>query len=146
VKFSVSSPAQGPALDLTDLHLRGRGGESLLANGDFAGGLDRWFFSADDFLPWHISSVPVAVLFDQGWLGLAAFAALGVLVFVRGLRYAWQGDRMSAAMLGATLGLAIVGMVNSLTDSPRCLLMLMLLPLLCCNSWRGADSAASGRA
>ena len=132
IKFALHTPADGAVVDVTDISLRDAGGHELLANGDFRDKLDHWFFSTDIDPPWHIHSLPVTVLFEQGWFGVAAWALLLGTALVRGARYAWAGDGRAAAALAALLAFLVSGSLNTLIDEPRFLFLLLLVAALCC--------------
>ena len=127
VKLSLFNANTHAVVDVDTLRLRAVNGADLLANGDFSHGLDRWFFTVDNDRPWHIWSLPVAVLFDQGWLGVAAFSLFVMIGLWRAGRGAWQGDPMAGAMLASTVGFLVIGSLGSLVDSPRLLLLFLLL-------------------
>ncbi len=79
-------------MDLALVSLRDSSGKELIRNGDFAAGMDYWFFSVKNHLPWHIKNVLVSSYFDTGLLGMIAFVFLILIVFVRLVRQASQGD------------------------------------------------------
>ena len=99
----------------------------LLRNGDFSAGLDHWFFSTDVDPPWHVHSTPVAVWFEQGWLGVLAWSLAAGLAVCAAARRAWRGDLNGAAVLAALLAAGVCGTVNTLTDAPRFLTLLLVL-------------------
>ena len=132
VKLSLQTPAGGTAIDVTDISLKTSAGNELLSNGDFRNALDRWFFSTDTDPPWHIHSLPVAVLFDQGWFGVVAWTVLLVSSLHLGARRAWHGDRFAAAALAALVAFLVVGALNTLIDEPRFLFLLLVGTALCC--------------
>jgi hypothetical protein len=113
----------------------------LLRNGDFAAGLDHWFFSTDIDPPWHVHSTPVAVWFEQGWLGVLAWSLAAVLAVCAAAQRAWRGDLTGAALLAALLAAGVSGSVNTLTDAPRFLTLLLLLLWLA--GERGSTSAGT---
>lgn len=130
VKLSIQHSGGLGVIDLDDVRLVDLDGRDLLANGDFSRGFDRWFFSVDNDLPWHVWSLPVTILFDQGWLGLLIFT-LVFLVSIRRLgRAISKGRREYAAVMGALLGVLILGTVNSIIDSPRILFLLITLVMI----------------
>jgi hypothetical protein len=144
VKLSLHTPESGAFVDVTDIRLQTKNGDQLLSNGDFQHGLDRWFFSTDVDPPWHIHSLPVAVLFDQGWFGVAAWTLLVLTAIHRGSRSAWRGDRHAAAALAALLAFLVSGSMNTLIDEPRFLFLLLLITRLCCS--RGSNMRQPGPA
>lgn len=142
VKFSLHTPERDTLIDVTDIRLQTDSGEQLLSNGDFQRGLDDWFFSTDVDPPWHIHSLPVAVLFDQGWLGAVAWMLVLVTAIYHGSRCAWRGDRQAAAALAALLAFLVSGSLNTLIDEPR-FLFLLLLSVWLCSAGRGMEVQAS---
>lgn len=127
VKFSLYNSGSRGVVDVAAVGLVGAGGKDLLANGDFAEGMDRWFFSADVDLPWHVWSVPVAALFEMGWLGVVALGWLGGVALVRGGRRAWRGDRAAASVVAVVLGWACLAWVDGVLDSPRMLCLVLFV-------------------
>ena len=132
VTLSLYTPAHGTVVDVTDIALATSQGHELLSNGNFRHGLDHWFFSTDADPPWHIHSLPVAVLFDQGWFGVVAWSTLLIMALCWGARQAWRGDRHAAAGFAALVAFLVVGSLNTLIDDPRFLFLLLLLTWLCC--------------
>jgi hypothetical protein len=118
--FSLAVETSGRSLDLADLRLAGPDGRELLVNGDFARGMARWFFSSDRYhLPWHIKSLPLNVLYDQGAIGLALFALLVLAVLAR-LAFGSARAHPAAPFVAAAIcGFLVVGAFDSLTDVPR---------------------------
>jgi len=117
-------------VDVDSVRLIGPEGRDLLCNGDFAHGGDCWFFKTHSHLPWHIKNVWVHVLFEQGWLGLLAFASLTALALTRLARAGWRGHRLAWAWFASLAGLLTVGMFDSLLDAPRLATLLVALILL----------------
>lgn len=120
----------GTVVDIDRVRLQTADGRDLLSNGDFGRGMDHWFFSVDNDLPWHIWSLPVTLLFDQGWLGLIAFTLLLAVALSRSVRAAWRGDVLAGALSAAVAGFAVLGSMDSLIDSPRILLLGLLIAWL----------------
>jgi hypothetical protein len=126
-EFALLTPPAGKRVDIRALELLDAAGGQLLGNGSFTKGLDRWFVTTDVDPPWHIHSMPVHVLFEQGWFGALAWLALVTLALSRGSVQAWRGHApavLSVAGLGAFL---VSGSLNSLIDAPRFLALLLLL-------------------
>lgn len=126
LKLALLTPAQG-AVDVSKIELRTALGDTLLNNGDFAAGMDHWFFATDTDPPWHLHSLPVAVLFDQGWLGVWAWATLLLGAGTAGAVAAWRGDALVPAALPALLGFLTCGTLNTLIDAPRFLWLVLVL-------------------
>ena len=126
LKLAVVTPAEG-SFDITRLRLTTALGDELLSNGDFSQGMDRWFFATDVDPPWHLHSLPVSVLFDQGWLGVLAWTASGLTVLLAGGLLLWRGQAQVPAALPALLGFAVSATLNTLIDAPRFLWLLLVL-------------------
>jgi len=100
----------------------------LLRNGDFERGVDFWFFSSDrDHLPWHAKNVFVHTYVEQGLLGLAALLLALLVAVVHLLRLPTRLHPLAPILLAALVGVATVGLVDSLLDMPRITLMIMLV-------------------
>jgi hypothetical protein len=82
-------------------------------------------------LQWHAKSLPVAVLFDQGWFGLLTLSIFSILVIKRAAGRAWRGDLSAAAALASISSFLVVGLFDTLIDGPRFLLLLLLLGWFC---------------
>lgn len=129
VKLSLFS-ASPATIDIDNVRLLSPASDNLVDNGDFSSGIDRWFFATDEHLAWHIKSMPMAILFDQGWFGLLAFAILLIASASATAKAAWQGDTMSATFLAASIGFLVVGVFDTLIDAPRFLFLFMTLLLI----------------
>lgn len=142
VKLSLYNTG-ATSVDIDNVQLLAADGEQLSGNGDFTRGLDRWFFAVDQDMPWHIWSMPVAIVFDLGWLGLAAFAALLGLGLTRTTRQAFKGDPLAGATLGSLLGVLVITTVDTIIDAPRFLLLLLLLTCVGCGPRRPRPLASA---
>jgi hypothetical protein len=138
VKLALFNGSNAGAIDVADVKLTTEGGRALLVNGDFRHGFDHWYYTTDVDPPWHIHSLPVEILFEQGWLGVLAWSAAVVLALAGSARGAWRGDLGSAGLLAALLAFGVCGLVNSLADSPR------MVWLACVLLWLGASCVGVG--
>lgn len=121
----------GPVvLDVAAVSLRAPDGRELVANGNFAAGSDRWTFTSDDHLAWHAKSMLVGTFVELGWMGVAAFAALLLTGAARAISLTARGGDGAAPILAALSAFTIVGLVDTLLDVPRFLLLFMLLCVL----------------
>ena len=128
-------------VDFDNLALKDSAGNNLLKNGDFSAGLDYWFPYCDfNHLPWHIKNVWVDVYFEQGLVGLATFVALILYGLVKAYRPMRQGDGFALATLAALLAFLSVGLIGTLIDVPR---MMVLFYLLLFNFYPKAGSRPS---
>lgn len=144
--LSLQNPNFGTRVEVTGLSAR-QGDRETLRNGAFARGLDGWFMTSDLHLAWHEKNTLLQILFEQGLLGLLAWAAVGVGV-VRRLR--WHGtagaavappglartDRIAVgsvaagareALAASIAGVLVVASFDSLLDAPRLILLLALV-------------------
>lgn len=120
VVFSVALDSTGARLDLAQLSLRAGGGPELLDNGDFSRGLAHWFSSSDHHhMPWHMKSLPLHVLFEQGLLGLGLWSALVLAALWRCSFGPGRRHELAPAVAGGLLGFLVVGLFDSLIDAPR---------------------------
>ncbi len=143
IKFSLYNTSPSATVELDNIRMSGIAGNSLLANGDFSQKFDRWFFSVDNDLPWHIWSLPIQVLFDQGWLGVTAFGVFVLLGLWKAGQQAWRGNIEAGVFLAAGTGFVVIGALDSLIDSPRLLLLFLLVIWLCWSSARLFSSERS---
>ena len=130
VALSIANARRGSIVDVDNVRLLDESGHDVIANGDFSGGGSRWFFSADDHLPWHIFNLWVQILFEQGWAGVVALTVV-VLISLRRLAIGmWRGDLFAATLLAALGGFLLTGLTESLFDGPRVTTLFFLLLFL----------------
>lgn len=113
-------------IDIDNIELIDETGKNLLANGNFSHDLDRWLFSTDNHLPWHVKNIWVQVYFDQGWLGVISLAALFLAATVKLFDRIRQSPEASV-YLSALAGFTVVGCVDSSFDAPRLTLLFLLI-------------------
>lgn len=130
LKLSLLTPSGGSTIEVDEVSLRDADGRELLRNGGFEGGMDRWYFATDVDPPWHIHSLPLALFFDQGLLGVLAWGAFLAWALTGGLRAA-RDEAAAAAPLAALLAFLASGTLNTLIDEPRFLWLLLVLAWLC---------------
>jgi glycopeptide antibiotics resistance protein len=137
VKISLVTPANGQVIDVDNVSLRLPGTDHyLMRNGAFEKGMDNWFFATDLDPPWHIHSLPVALLFDLGWLGLAAAFALLSVAVAGGVRALRSRQVEGIAAFAGLLAFLVSGSLNTLIDEPRFLWLWLVLAWVC--GWQGA--------
>lgn len=103
------------AIRLTDSH-----GRSHVANGDFEHGMDRWLPYYDfNHLPWHIKNLWLHLYFEQGILGVFAFAAAWLTALAIAWRAAARGELFPVGVAAALTGFVAVGTFGSPIDAPR---------------------------
>ncbi|MEP6587729.1 MAG: VanZ family protein [Polaromonas sp.] len=133
IKLSLSYAVPQSTLDVDNVRLETEGQTDLLRNGDFSRGLDHWLFATADALHahWRMHSLFYGVLFDQGWFGLVALGGFIGLALGRGAKKAWRGDVVSGAAVAALSGFLVGGIFDTQIDTPRFLLLLLLLAWSC---------------
>jgi len=131
VVFSVALASRERMLMVSDLQLSDARGRELLRNGDFSEELAYWLFSSDKLhLPWHMKSLPLHVLFEQGLVGLGLWSALLLMALWRLSLGAARKHELAPALAAALLGFLVVGLFDSLVDAPRAAFMFEALLLL----------------
>ncbi|WP_349740548.1 hypothetical protein [Roseateles cavernae] len=131
VVFSMALASPASAVQIAELRLRDAAEPALLANGDFSRGMAHWFFSSDrHHLPWHIKSLGLHLLFEQGLLGLVLGVSLVAAVLWRCSFGHARAHALAPALVGALLGFLIVGLFDSLVDAPRIAFLFYALLLL----------------
>ncbi|EXI68018.1 MAG: Lipid A core - O-antigen ligase [Candidatus Accumulibacter adjunctus] len=123
----------GPAgfVEIDALSLIDGNGSQLLANGDFSQGLAGWFFAARHyFLPWHVDSLYLEMLIDQGVIGLSLLLVLVVLAIVNLCGLCRRQHELAPYLLAALLACMATGVFVSVLDMPRVAFLFYLF--LCC--------------
>lgn len=129
-EFVLGNLGKGGLLEIDNVQLLDGDGQNLLCNGNFEAAGDCWFFKTHSHLPWHIKNVWVHVVFEQGWLGLAAFLALTVLALARTAKAAWRGQALAWVLLASLVGMLSIGVFDSLLDTPRLAMLLLGISLM----------------
>lgn len=113
--------SQPPAVvDIDDISLTDGRGRTYLANGDFAHGMDRWLPYYDfNHLPWHIKNLWLHLYFEQGALGVLAFAAAWLAALGLAWRGSGRGELFPVGVAAALTGFVAVGTFGSPIDAPR---------------------------
>jgi O-antigen ligase len=129
LKLSLFSHANGSLIDIDDVSLRDDDRHELLRNGDFSKGMDFWFFTSDNHLPWHLENTWLQIVFEQGLLGLAGFAGLVLCAIATLLRRLRAGDPYAPVLAAALAAFLALSPLDSVFDFPR-LSMIVYLILL----------------
>ena len=144
--FSMAISSLGGMADIDNITLTSADGRELLVNGDFSGGMTRWFFSSDrHHLPWHIKSIFMNVLFDQGILGLLLWSAMLASALWRTSLGTARRHPLAPALAASLSGFAVVGLFDSLLDVPRLAWLFYLLLLLALTLRTGQSSQPSNK-
>ena len=116
-----------PPVQITDISLSDGSG-NIVANGDFAQGMDHWILISDyEHLAWHIKDLYLEIFFETGAIGLALYLVAVSVAFIRAFSSARRQDPVGLATLGALAGFSVVGAVGSLFDNPRPALLFFLI-------------------
>ncbi len=124
VFFAIAAGDPGAAVEVRSIRLVGPDGADVIADGRFVDGTARWFSSSDRIhLPWHMKNIALAVLFDQGVVGLALFAALAGGALLRTALGRARRHPDAPFVAAAIVGYLVVGAFDSLLDVPRVALL-----------------------
>ena len=127
--FSVGAGV-AQAIDVDNLALRAGDGDgaSQLVNGEFDAAGARWFPTGRYYyLPWHVDNVFLETLLGQGMTGMLGVVLVFMLAGKRLLCLAGRAATQDAAIAGALAGGVMVGMLGSLQNAPRVMLLFWLV-------------------
>ncbi len=147
--FSLRLLGQSRFVEVDEISLIDGHGRQMLVNGDFSQGLARWFFAARHyFLPWHVDSLYLEMLLDQGALGLSLLLALVALAMVNLSGFPQREHELAPYLLAALLACLTAGLFVSVLDMPRVafLFYLFLCYALFIDNAAGTSGASPGRA
>lgn len=122
IGFEAVGEGARPTVVLDDISLRDGAGRELLGNRGFERGLAYWYLGSEgqaQYQAWQAGNVVVHLLVEQGLLGLLAWA--GVLLIALWRLVFGQAHQRSLAppLAAALLGLCLLGLGDSLLDTPR---------------------------
>ena len=132
-KLILYNASRDDSMAIASVSMLDPSGRELLANNDFSKGMDRWFFTSDDHLAWHVKNLWAQVLFEQGWTGVVLWTLLVFTALWSAGRKALDsgaGATAGAILLASLLSLLTVGMFDSLFDAPRMATLFFLLLML----------------
>ena len=124
--------ATGPGvlLDLAGVQLVGPDGRNVVANGDFAAGTARWFFTSDYHRLWRIFDSPLSIWFEGGVLGTVAVTLLVVSALGGAAQAIRRGESTGAPIDGAMLAVLLCGCFDNIFEAPRIALLFDLVAML----------------
>jgi VanZ family protein len=124
--------ATGPGvlLDLAGVQLVGPDGRNVVANGDFAAGTARWFFTSDYHRLWRIFDSPLSIWFEGGVLGTVAVTLLVVSALGGAAQAIRRGESIGAPIDGAMLAVLLCGCFDNIFEAPRIALLFDLVAML----------------
>lgn len=115
-------------IHVTDVKVIDDAGRNLVANGDFAQGMDRWFLVSDfEHLAWHSKNMYLHLFIEQGGFGLIAFLVLVLVTLGRLVRAVPRGDPLAAVIAASLISFLAVGLFGTLLDMPRIATLFFLL-------------------
>ncbi|MGZ3255079.1 MAG: O-antigen ligase family protein, partial [Burkholderiaceae bacterium] len=127
VKLALFNSVKGSTLNIDNISMRASDGRELLQNGDFSNGIDHWFFSTDNHVPWHFENLWLQIYFEQGVFGLLLFGCLIVYTFITIVKRFGEQDFPAPVLTASLFGFLTVGVIDSLSDVPRMALLFYLL-------------------
>ena len=119
IELSLFDPVMGSAITVGGVSLTDASGRSLLVNGDFRQGLDRWLFTDDSHVSWRILNQYLMILFEGGALGLLSWLALCGLALTGAWRGLARGEAAGAAIAGAIISFLVSGLFDNVLEAPR---------------------------
>lgn len=129
IKFSVFNDADNSVVAISNLSLRASDGAEYLSNGNFAAGMDHWFFTSDNHLPWHLENSWVQIYLEQGAFGLLMFFALVIWTILSLIKQVRSNNVYSAVLLASLSAFLTLSTFDSVFDFPRMSLLFYLLVL-----------------
>lgn len=149
VMLDIQAPAAGPGrlprplrlslhnegtvpVAVDQVSLLSDAGLEMVSNGGFSQGMDHWTITSDQHLSWHAKSMLLGVYVELGLLGVAAMLAQLMAGVWRAGGATLRGRPEAMAMLAALAVFGVIGMIDTLVDAPRFLLLWLLLCLMPC--------------
>ena len=127
IKLILHNNRPDSTIDVSNISLSSVNKNNLITNGNFSKGMNHWFFTADDHIPWRTENLWVQILFDQGWLGLITFNLILLYTIIYLLRQLHKQDYYSAVTLASLTGFLVVGVIDSPFDTPNITLLFFLI-------------------
>jgi len=126
----VRNKTKNTVLDISEIRLENDKGQQLLENNAFEFGGQRWFsYNEFEHLPWHIKSMYLDLIFEQGYLGLVVFLLMVGAAFINLFKKLFKGEFYSLTWITAMSGFLIVGITGTLVDVPRIMFLFYMLLL-----------------
>ncbi|MCK5354317.1 MAG: VanZ family protein [Methyloprofundus sp.] len=116
IKLILRNKQPDSSIEIKNIALNSANKESLIQNGSFSKGMDHWFFTSDDHIPWRAENLWVQILFDQGWLGLISFMLILFYSVIYLCQQLLKQDYYAAITLSSLTGFFIVGIIDSPFD------------------------------
>ncbi|MCK5697129.1 MAG: O-antigen ligase family protein, partial [Gammaproteobacteria bacterium] len=129
IKLVLSNQTQS-TLDIKNIQLSEKidGTDSnLIKNSDFSMGMDHWFFTADNHIPWRTENLWVQLFFDQGWIGLITFNLLLLYTLYFLFQQLHQRNNYAVALISSLSGFLVIAIIDSPFDTPNISLLFFIL-------------------
>jgi len=117
----------GQEVEIARISVSDQTGREHIANGDFANGMARWFFTDDHHWSWRIFNQYLMTLFELGLIGAVASLLLGVSGFLGAIRAMGHGDAMAACLAPALAAIAVSFLFDAILEAPRLGLLFYLM-------------------
>ena len=139
-------PAPAQAIDVDNLTVRQADGVSQIVNGDFDAAGARWFPTGRYYyFPWHSDNMYLEMLIGQGLVGLMSMLALVAMAFLGLPKHADRSPTQESALAAALVGALVVGLLGSVQNAPRAMLLFWLLLWIFLLSGRNGGSVRTTR-
>jgi hypothetical protein len=119
IKFAIFNNSDDSIVAISDVSLRDENGREYLKNGNFTEGMDHWFFTSDNHLPWHLENLWVQVYFEQGAFGFLIFSILIVAIMIKLIALNRQHHPFAPAMVASISAFLALSAFDSVFDFPR---------------------------
>ena len=119
VELDLFDPVPGSTIEIGHIRMLDPQGHDILVNGDFSRGTERWYFTDDARLIWHVKDQYFMSLFEGGALGLASFVLLAGTALTGAVRAMARGDQIAAAVAAALVAFVLSGVFDYLLEVPR---------------------------
>jgi len=126
IKLILRNPSDS-TIDVTNLSLSMAKQDNMIKNADFSQGMDHWFFSADDHVPWRTENQWVQTLFEQGWIGLCLFSIILIYFVIHLYQQIFKQNIYSVIIASSLVGFLVICIIDSPFDMPRIALLFYLL-------------------
>lgn len=130
IALALAHQNGGGPIEISGIRVLDAHGAEYVRNGNFAQGMDHWYMSTDNLVPWRVENQWLEIWFDLGWIGLTAFVLLIAAATGHLAARALRGDQLAGFCLAAVVGVLAIGLFSTVFWSPR-LMMLFFLLLLC---------------
>jgi len=119
IKFAIFNNSDDSIAAISDVSLRDENNHEYIKNGNFTEGMDHWFFTSDNHLPWHLENTWVQIYFEQGAFGLLIFTLLIASVMTKLVTLNRLHHPFASAMIASMSAFLTLSAFDSIFDFPR---------------------------